>query len=84
MRRLRLVAQPPRRAQRQLGSWQVSGYQFDMNSANNYTGQLYEGQGRGIVNAPGGMVSLLPGNCSARIATVEREPGGGGEAPRWR
>lgn len=54
--------------------WQISGYQFDMNSANNYTGQLYEGQGRGIVNAPGGMVLLLPGNCSARIATITANP----------
>src|SRR5262245_37737441 len=25
--------------------WQVSGYQFDMDSNNNYTGGLYEGQG---------------------------------------
>jgi hypothetical protein len=45
-----------------------------MNSANNYTGQLYEGQGRGIVNAPGGMVLLLPGNCSARLGTVNADP----------
>lgn len=54
--------------------WQVSGYQFDMNSANNYTGQLYEGQGRGIVNAPGGIVLLLPGRQSARIGTVTESP----------
>jgi hypothetical protein len=54
--------------------WQVSGYQFDLDSANVYTGQLYEGQGRGIVNPPGGMVLLLPGNCAARIGTVAADP----------
>ena len=54
--------------------WQVSGYQFDMSSDNRYTGQLYEGQGRGIVNAPGGIVLLLPGRQSARIGTVTDTP----------
>ena len=41
--------------------WQVSGYQFDLDSNNRFTGQLYEGQGRGIVNPPGGIVELVPG-----------------------
>ena len=54
--------------------WQVSGYQFDMDSNNNYTGQLYEGQGRGIITPPGAMVELLPGRVSARIGTVAENP----------
>ena len=54
--------------------WQVSGYQFDMDSNNNYTGGLYEGQGRGIVNLPGGIAELLPGRTNARIATVTDNP----------
>ena len=54
--------------------WQVSGYQCDLNSANNYTGQLYEGQGRGIVNMPGGIVQLLPGRQNIRIGTVVENP----------
>ena len=54
--------------------WQVSGYQFDLDSNNNYTGQLYEGQGRGIVTPPGTMVELLPGRMSARIGTITDNP----------
>jgi hypothetical protein len=52
----------------------VSGYQFDIDSGNNYTGQLYEGQGRGIITPPGAMVELLPGRLSARIGTVADDP----------
>ncbi len=54
--------------------WQVSGYQFDMNSENNYTGQLYEGQGRAIVNEPGGIVILQPCRVSQRIGTANANP----------
>jgi Domain of Unknown Function (DUF1080) len=54
--------------------WQVSGYQFDLNSGNNYTGQLYEGQGRGIVNPPGGIVELLPSGQNIRIGTATENP----------
>ena len=54
--------------------WQVSGYQFDLNSGNNYTGQLYEGQGRGIVNPPGGIVQLLPSGQNLRIGAVTPNP----------
>ena len=54
--------------------WQISGYQYDMNSANNYTGQLYEGQGRGIVNPPGGLVILQPCRVTQRIGTVNLNP----------
>src|SRR5436309_11959864 len=54
--------------------WQVSGYQCDMDSGNNYTGGLYEGQGRGIVNLPGGIVQLLPGRQNVRIGTVTENP----------
>jgi hypothetical protein len=54
--------------------WQVSGYQFDMSSANNFTGQLYEGQGRGIVNPPGCFVILGPNNVSLQAGTVNKEP----------
>lgn len=54
--------------------WQVSGYQFDLDSGNRYTGQLYEGQGRGIVNGPGGFVVLLANGTSARIGTVNADP----------
>ena len=41
----------------------MSGYQFDMDSANQYTGGLYEGQGRNIITAPGNIGMLLPGGC---------------------
>ena len=54
--------------------WQISGYQFDLDSNNNYTGQLYEGQGRGIVTPPGTVVELLPGRLSARIGTITDNP----------
>ena len=54
--------------------WQVSGYQFDLNSGNNYTGQLYEGQGRGIVNPPGGIVQLLPSGQNIRIGMAAENP----------
>jgi hypothetical protein len=53
--------------------WQVSGYQFDLDSDNRYTGQLYEGQGRGVVNPPGGIVELLPGKQN-RLGTVHTTP----------
>jgi hypothetical protein len=45
-----------------------------MNSANTYTGQLYEGQGRGIVTAPGTIVQLLPGNTRACLGTITETP----------
>ena len=54
--------------------WQVSGYQFDLDSNNGFTGQLYEGQGRGIITAPGTIVELLPGRVSARIGTITDTP----------
>ena len=54
--------------------WQVSGYQFDMDSNNSYTGGLYEGQGRGIVNLPGGVVQLLPNRQQVRIGTATDNP----------
>jgi 3-keto-disaccharide hydrolase len=54
--------------------WQVSGYQFDLDSGNRYTGQLYEGQGRGIVNPPGGVVQLLPDGRNIRIGTAVEDP----------
>jgi hypothetical protein len=50
--------------------WQVSGYQFDMDSANQYTGQLYEGQGRNIITAPGTIGMLLPGNCKILLGRL--------------
>ena len=50
--------------------WQVSGYQFDMDSANQYTGQLYEGQGRNIITAPGTIGMLLPGNCKILLGKL--------------
>jgi hypothetical protein len=54
--------------------WQVSGYQCDMDSNNQYTGMLYEGQGRGIVMSPGTMVELLPDRTTARLATITDTP----------
>jgi hypothetical protein len=54
--------------------WQVSGYQFDLDSRNMYTGQLYEGQGRGIVNPPGGIVQLLPTRQNIRIGAATDSP----------
>jgi len=50
--------------------WQVSGYQFDMDSNNQYTGGLYEGQGRNIITAPGNVGLLLPGNCKVLLGKV--------------
>jgi hypothetical protein len=50
--------------------WQVSGYQLDLDSNNVYTGQLYEGQGRGIVTPPCAIVELRPGRVTAKIATL--------------
>jgi len=54
--------------------WQVSGYQFDLDSNNRFTGQLYEGQGRGIVNLPGGIVELLPDRKFIKIGTAIENP----------
>jgi hypothetical protein len=54
--------------------WQVSGYQFDLDSDNRYSGMLYEGQGRGIVMSPGLMVELMP-DRPVRIGTVTETPG---------
>ena len=51
-------------------AWQVSGYQFDLDSANQYTGQLYEGQGRSIVTNPGKIVQLMPGGLNITIGTI--------------
>ena len=56
--------------------WQASGYQFDLDSNNRFTGQLYEGQGRGIVNEPGGVVLLRPGGDSLRIGKALENPAG--------
>ena len=53
--------------------WQVSGYQFDLDSNNRFTGQLYEGQGRGIVNPPGGFVELVAGKQN-RVGVVNPNP----------
>jgi hypothetical protein len=53
--------------------WQVSGYQFDMSSANNFTGQLYEGQGRNIVTSPGCLVIMSPTGI-VQMATVNKDP----------
>jgi 3-keto-disaccharide hydrolase len=50
--------------------WQVSGYQFDMDSDNQYTGQLYEGQGRNIITSPGNIGMLLPGSCKILLGKV--------------
>jgi hypothetical protein len=54
--------------------WQVSGYQYDLDSNNSYTGGLYEGQGRGIVNLPGGIAYLLPDRKNVRIGSVADKP----------
>jgi Domain of Unknown Function (DUF1080) len=54
--------------------WQVSGYQFDMDSANQYTGQLYEGQGRNIITSPGTIGMLLPGACKILLGTINPDP----------
>lgn len=54
--------------------WQVSGYQFDLDSDNRYTGGLYEGQGRGIVNLPGGVVMMLPERRLLRIGSTTATP----------
>jgi hypothetical protein len=54
--------------------WQVSGYQFDLDSDNRYTGGLYEGQGRGIVNLPGGVVMMLPERRLLRVGSTTATP----------
>ena len=48
----------------------MSGYQFDLDSANQFTGQLYEGQGRNIITSPGTIGMLLPGNCKILLGKV--------------
>jgi hypothetical protein len=53
--------------------WQVSGYQFDLDSENRFTGQLYEGQGRGVINPPGGLLEFVTGRQN-RIGTVNTTP----------
>ena len=53
--------------------WQVSGYQFDMDSANQYTGGLYEGQGRNIITAPGNIGMLLPGGCKILLGKLSSD-----------
>ena len=73
-----LAAQPPAGRGAPQGTptgnpWQVSGYQFDMDSDNQYTGQLYEGQGRNIITAPGTIGMLLPGNCKILLGKVSGE-----------
>ena len=52
----------------------MSGYQFDMDSSNGYTGQLYEGQGRSIITAPGTIGMLLPGNCKILLGKLPGDP----------
>ena len=52
----------------------MSGYQFDLDSGNGYTGQLYEGQGRSIVTAPGTIAELLPGRQSACLGVITDTP----------
>ena len=52
----------------------MSGYQFDMDSSNQYTGQLYEGQGRNIITSPGTIGMLLPGNCKILLGTITADP----------
>ena len=64
----------PARAPQPPNPWQMSGYQFDMSSDNRYTGQLYEGQGRGIVAPPGIMVLLGPCRVSTKLGTVNANP----------
>jgi len=54
--------------------WQVSGYQFDINSPNTYTGALYEGQGRGFIAPNGSIVQALPGRRGVRLGTVVENP----------
>jgi hypothetical protein len=54
--------------------WQVSGYQFDLDSDNQYTGQLYEGQGRSIITAPGTIGMLLQGNCKILLGKLSGDP----------
>src|SRR4029077_13631257 len=53
--------------------WQVSGYQFDLDSNNQYTGQLYEGQGRSIVTAPGTLVRLTA-ERPVCVAVINQNP----------
>jgi hypothetical protein len=50
--------------------WQVSGYQFDLDSENVYTGQFYEGGGRSIITAPGTIGMLLPGRCKILLGKL--------------
>jgi hypothetical protein len=57
--------------------WQVSGYQFDLDSNNQYTGQLYEGQGRSIVTAPGTLTRLVadaPPPGSVCLGVINENP----------
>ena len=66
------AAQPGNPTQGFQNPWQVSGYQFDLDSENRYTGRLYEGQGRGIINLPEGSSSCCPGSCSGWARCTRR------------
>ncbi|HEX2971724.1 MAG TPA: DUF1080 domain-containing protein [Tepidisphaeraceae bacterium] len=52
------------------GDWVVNGYQGDMDSANTYTGMLYEEGGRGIVATPGLKVRIEPNGKITKLGTV--------------
>lgn len=54
--------------------WQVSGYQFDVDSVNRGTGQLYEVGGRGNLARPGAIMELLAGGTSVQFGTVADTP----------
>ena len=57
--------------------WQVSGYQFDLDSSNGFTGQLYEGQG--LTSSPRPARSACCSRaiarfCSARSRVMPKPP----------
>ena len=66
--RPRGAATPRARADRQSLAGQRLPVRLD--SDNQYTGQLYEGQGRNIITAPGTIGMLLPGNCKILLGKL--------------
>ena len=54
----------------------MSGYQFDLYSAHTGTGQLYEGQGRGIMVNQGYIGQMFPGGLFIRIGSTGENPSG--------
>lgn len=55
------------------GKWELAGYQADFDSANEYTGLLYDAWGRGVMTQPGETVILRADQAPAEEFKYSRE-----------